>query len=328
MAKFLGAEAAIVTGMGFATNSNNLPAIAGGEGTLMLSDEFNHTSIILGCKLSGAKIRVFKHNDTVDLEKKVLQAIIEGQPSADANKSYIPWSKIIIVVEGIFSMEGTIVNLPEVIRIKKLYKTYLYLDEAHSVGALGKGVVFYYDCDPRDVDIMMGTFTKSFGAAGGYIAGSRDMINYLKVRSHSSCYATSMAPPIARQIISVIDCLMDTNTTSEGSKRLATLRENTQYFRSNLKSKGFIVYGDDNSPVVPLIVYNNSMVVECIRAALKRKVAIVGAGFPATSLLEARIRFCLSASHTKEMLDEVLSVIDEIGETLHLKFVRDYNLVV
>lgn len=109
----------------------------------------------------------------IDLEKQLCKAIVEGQPKC---KTHTPWKKILIVVEGVYSMEGTIVHLPKVIELKKKYKAYLYLDEAHSIGALGKrgrGVVDYYDCDPKDIDILMGTFTKSFGSAGGYIAGSK-----------------------------------------------------------------------------------------------------------------------------------------------------------
>lgn len=326
MAKYLGAEAALVVGMGFATNSNNIPALAGGKGTLIMSDELNHASLIVGCKLSGATCRVFKHNDTYDLEKKLRRALLEGQPTQDGQ--YRPWKKAIIIVEGIFSMEGTIVNLPEVIRIKKKYKAYLYLDEAHSIGALDKGVVFYYNCNPKDVDILMGTFTKSFGAAGGYIAGSKELINFLRIKSHSSCYSSTMAPPVARQIIGVIDSIIGDETDAsknEGLQRIATLRDNTRYFRSKLKQKGFAVIGSDDSPVVPLMVYSATIVVEMIRDALKQKVAIVGAGFPATPLLEARVRFCVSSAHSKEMLDKVIEVIDDVGEKLHVKFAQDNN---
>lgn len=321
MARYLGTEAAIVVGMGFATNSNNIPALAGwSKGTLIMSDELNHASLIVGCKLSGAACKVFKHNDTRDLERKLRRELIKGQPTEDG--SFKPWNKAIIIVEGIFSMEGTIVNLPEVIRIKKKYKAYLYLDEAHSIGALDKGVVFYYNCDPRDVDILMGTFTKSFGAAGGYIAGSKHLIDYLKVKSHASCYATTMAAPVARQIIGVIDSIIGDEDPgkNEGLQRIHRLKENTRYFRNKLKERGFAVIGSEDSPVVPLMVYSATIVVEFIRDALKRNVAIVGAGFPATPLLEARVRFCVSSAHTKDMLDRVVDVIDDIGTRLHVKF--------
>lgn len=169
-AQFLGTEDAIVFGMGFATNSMNLPSFLT-PGSLVISDEKNHASIILGLRLSGATIRVFHHNDMTDLERVIQNAIYYGQPKTGA-----PWKKIIIVVEGVFSMEGSIVNLPKVIELKKKYKAYVYLDEAHSVGAMGpngRGVVDYFGCNPKDIDILMGTFTKSFGSSGGYIAGTK-----------------------------------------------------------------------------------------------------------------------------------------------------------
>ena len=337
MANYLGVEAAIVMGMGFATNSNNIPALAAGKGTLIMSDELNHSSLITGCRLAGATCRVFNHNDTVDLERKLRRELLKGQPQPNPSGNrqqhqtsgnspqttgYRPWKKIIIVVEGIYSMEGTIVRLPELIRIKKKYKAYLYLDEAHSVGALDKGVVNYFNCDPNDVDILMGTFTKSFGAAGGYIAGSKKLIDYLRVRSHASCYAATMAPPVARQIIGVIDSIVGNKedpSANEGLQRIRKLRENTIYFRSKLEEKGFNLLGNHDSPVVPLMVYSATIVVEMIRAAMKRNVALVGAGFPATPLLEARVRFCVSSAHTKEMLDHVIDVVDEIGSKLRVK---------
>merc|ERR1712048_1552430 len=183
---------------GFATNSTCIPSLIG-PGCCLVSDELNHASLVLGSRLSGAKVYVFKHNDMVSLEKVLKDAIVQGQP-----RTHRPWKKVIIVVEGIYSMEGSIVKLKEIIELKKKYKAYLYLDEAHSIGALGhqgKGVVQHCGCDVRDVDVMMGTFTKSFGAAGGYISGSSQIISYLRKSSHAQAYSTSMAPGVAKQVI-------------------------------------------------------------------------------------------------------------------------------
>jgi len=150
----------------------------------------------------------------VDLENKLRQQIIHGQ-----TKTRRPWKKIIIIVEGIYSMEGTIINLPEIIKLKKKYKCYVYLDEAHSIGAIGhkgRGVIDYFGCDPTDIDLLMGTFTKSFGAAGGYIAGKKDIIDHLRIHSHSSSYSTSIAPCIAQQIICVLKVIMGTDGSDDG----------------------------------------------------------------------------------------------------------------
>ncbi|XP_013888084.1 serine palmitoyltransferase 2 [Austrofundulus limnaeus] len=319
IARFLGVESAMAFGMGFATNSMNIPALTG-KGCLILSDELNHTSLVLGARLSGSTIRVFKHNNMQSLEKLLRDAIVHGQP-----RTHRPWKKILIVVEGIYSMEGSIVRLPEIIALKKRYKAYLYLDEAHSIGALGpngKGVVDYFGLDPKDVDVMMGTFTKSFGAAGGYIGGKKELINYLRCHSHSAVYATSMSPPVAQQIITSMKVIMGEDGTSLGADRLRQLSENTTYFRRKLREMGFIIYGNDNSPVVPLMLYMPAKIGAFGREMVKRNIGTVVVGFPATPIIESRARFCVSAAHTKEMLDRALEAISEVGDLLQLKYSR------
>ncbi|KAM4662252.1 serine palmitoyltransferase 2 isoform 1-T6 [Discoglossus pictus] len=319
VAQFLGVEASMTYGMGFATNSMNIPALAG-KGCLILSDELNHASLVLGARLSGATIRIFKHNNMQSLEKLLRDAIVQGQP-----RTHRPWKKILILVEGIYSMEGSIVRLPEVIALKKKYKAYLYLDEAHSIGALGpngRGVVDYFGLDPRDVDIMMGTFTKSFGGAGGYIGGSKVLIDYLRAHSHSTAYATSMSPPVAEQIITSMKCIMGADGTTLGRDRVEQLAENTRYFRRRLTEMGFIIYGNSDSPVVPLMLYMPAKIGAFGREMLKRNIGVVVVGFPATPIIESRARFCVSAAHTKEMLDVALREISEVGDLLQLKYSR------
>lgn len=315
-AQFLGVEDAIVFGMGFATNSLNLPSLLS-PGCLVVSDEKNHASIILGLRLSGATTKVYKHNNVKSLEKVIQQSIVNGQPNGQ------PWKKILIILEGVFSMEGSICRLPEIIAIKKKYGAYVYLDEAHSVGATGpngRGITDYYGIDPKDIDILMGTFTKSFGSAGGYIAGSKNLINVLRIHSHAHCYASSMSPAVTQQILTSMKTIMGLDGTDEGKKRIDQLARNTRYFRRRLAQIGVITYGHEDSPVVPMLVYLFSKIGAVVRTLAKRNVAVVGAGFPATPIMEGRIRFCLSAAHTKEQLDYVLAAIDDIGSTLGLKY--------
>ncbi|XP_049319598.1 serine palmitoyltransferase 2 [Astyanax mexicanus] len=319
VARFLGVESAMAFGMGFATNSMNIPALTG-KGCLILSDELNHASLVLGARLSGSTIRVFKHNNMQSLEKLLRDAIVHGQP-----RTHRPWKKILILVEGIYSMEGSIIRLPEVIALKKKYKAYLYLDEAHSIGALGpsgRGVVEYFGLDPTDVDIMMGTFTKSFGAAGGYIGGKKELIDYLRSHSHSAVYATSMSPPVVEQIITSMKCIMGEDGTTIGRERVQQLAENTVYFRRRLREIGFIIYGNNDSPVVPLMLYLPAKIGAFGREMLKRNIGVVVVGFPATPIIESRARFCVSASHTKEMLDQALNAISEVGDLLQVKYSR------
>ncbi|XP_061889788.1 serine palmitoyltransferase 2b isoform X2 [Entelurus aequoreus] len=319
IARFLGVESAMAFGMGFATNSMNIPALTG-KGCLILSDELNHASLVLGARLSGSTIRVFKHNNMQSLEKLLRDAIVHGQP-----RTHRPWRKILIIVEGIYSMEGSIVRLPEVIALKKRYKAFVYLDEAHSIGALGphgKGVVDFFGLDPTDVDVMMGTFTKSFGGAGGYIGGKKELIDYLRQNSHSALYATSMPPPVAQQIITSMKIIMGEDGTTLGADRLRQLSENTTYFRRKLREMGVIIYGNKDSPVVPVMLYMPAKIGAFGREMLKRNIGTVVVGFPATPIIESRARFCISAAHSREMLDTVLEAMNEVGDLLQLKYSR------
>ncbi|KAF4023113.1 hypothetical protein G4228_015174 [Cervus hanglu yarkandensis] len=259
--------------------------------------------------------------DMQSLEKLLRDAVIYGQP-----RTRRAWRKILILVEGIYSMEGSIVCLPDIVALKKKYKAYLYIDEAHSIGSVGptgRGVVEFFGIDPRDIDVFMGTFTKSFGAAGGYIAGRKDLVDYLRTHSHSAAYATSMSPPVAEQIIRVMKLIMGLDGTTKGLQRIQQLAKNTRYFRQRLSKMGFIVYGNEESPVVPLLLYMPAKVAAFARHLLKRKIGVVVVGFPATPLAEARARFCVSAAHTREMLDTVLEALDEMGDLLDVKYSRN-----
>uniref|UniRef100_A0A0N4ZIL5 serine C-palmitoyltransferase n=1 Tax=Parastrongyloides trichosuri TaxID=131310 RepID=A0A0N4ZIL5_PARTI len=322
VAEFLGTEDAMVYSMGFATNSMNTPCLVD-KHSLIISDQLNHTSLILGCRMSGASIRVFKHDDMLSLEQTIRNAIAYGNP-----KTHRPYQKILIIVEGIYSMEGSICNLPQIIEIKKKYKCYLYLDEAHSIGAMGpngKGIVEYWGCDVNDVDIMMGTFTKSFGSAGGYIAGKKKIIDHLRVSSSTSYYSSPMSPPIAQQVYTSMSIIMGKDGSNEGRKRIEQLARNSKYFRKHLKKMGMIVYGSDDSPVVPILFYYPTYCGAFGREMLARKVGVVVVSHPATPMTESRARICLSAAHTKEMLDDVLKKIDEVGDILDLKFMKHSN---
>jgi len=242
VARFVRKPDAMVFGMGFGTNSTGIPALIG-KGGLIISDSNNHSSLVSGARSSGAKIMVFKHNDPEDLEAVVRRAIVSGQP-----RTHRPWNRILIVVEGIYSMEGEICPLQEIVRIKKKYKCYLYLDEAHSIGALGatgRGVCEHTGVDPNDVDILMGTFTKSFGAVGGYIASSKETIAYLRRTTAGSVYSQSISPPACQQCISAIKIILGEDGTDIGKKKLRQLKENANYVRRELNRIGYALFWHD-----------------------------------------------------------------------------------
>ncbi|GFP92047.1 long chain base biosynthesis protein 2a [Phtheirospermum japonicum] len=362
VASFVGKPAALVFGMGYVTNSAILPVLIG-KGGLIISDSLNHNSIVNGARGSGSTIRVFQHNTPSHLEKVLREQIAEGQP-----RTHRPWKKIIVLVEGIYSMEGELCQLPEIVSICKKFKAYVYLDEAHSIGAIGKsgrGVCELLGIDTSDVDVMMGTFTKSFGSCGGYIAGSnvvdlssyhqlvlawnlpivyascvgphktttpnltctnilsknfQELIQYLKYTCPAHLYATSISPPAAQQIISSIKVLLGEDGSSRGAQKLAKIRENSNFFRSELQKMGFEVLGDNDSPVMPIMLYNPAKIPAFSRECLKRNVAVVTVAFPATPLLLARARICISAAHSREDLIKALEVISRVGDMVGIKY--------
>ncbi|KZT59264.1 PLP-dependent transferase, partial [Calocera cornea HHB12733] len=366
VARFLGVEDAAVVSMGFATNSTTLPALVS-RGSLVISDEYNHASIRTGVRLSGASVRLFKHNDMASLEQLLREAISQGQP-----RTHRPWKKILVVVEGLYSMEGTFLDLPAIMALKKRYKFYLYVDEAHSIGAIGphgRGVCDYFGIDPREVDILMGTFTKSFGAAGGYIAGSKVLIDKLRTINHAFAYAEAVSPPVLVQLTAAMASIMGvapplTTPTGvapnaqtgamvpyvhpgpapaailpswmhlppallsgvEGNTRLRRLAFNSRYLSQGLRKLGFIIYGHRDSPIVPLLIFNPGKMPVFSRLMLAANTypgavpfVVVIVAYPATPLITSRVRFCMSASHTKADVDRLLRACDKVGDLLDLK---------
>jgi serine palmitoyltransferase len=317
VAEFLQTEDSLIFGMGYGTNSTGIPALIG-KGGLIISDSNNHASIVTGARTSGAKIKVFRHNDVEDLELVVRDAIINGQP-----RTHLPWTKILILVEGIYSMEGQMSPLAEIVAIKKKYKCYLMIDEAHSIGAIGssgRGITEEKGVSTADVDIMMGTFTKSFGAVGGYIAGSYETINFLRNTCVGSVHSASISPPACQQILAAMGIIMGTDGTELGATKLKQLRDNSDYFRKKVTDMGFHVLGDYGSPVVPIMIYQPAKIAAFSRECLKRKLAVVVVGFPAAPLLLSRTRICISAAHTREQLDDALEKISEVGDLLNMKY--------
>ena len=321
VAKFVGKEAALVYSMGYGTNTSTIASLMG-PGTLIISDSLNHTSIVNGARASPAFIRVFTHNDTKDLEKILKDAIVNGQP-----KHHRPWRKILVMVEGIYSMEGALCNLPEILKVVKKYKAYIYVDEAHSIGALGKsgrGICEYKGVDPADIDILMGTFTKSFSGMGGYIAASHEVISYMKSVSAGVLYHNSLSPIVTRQILTAFKVIMGSIGGRIGRSKLDRLTENSNYFRSKLINMGLHVYGNYDTPIIPVLIYFPAKIAAFSRECLKRGLAVVVVGFPATSVILSRARFCVSAGHTRADLDFALEIIDEVADLLCLKYNKGF----
>ncbi len=317
IARFVGKESAMVFSMGFGTNASAFPALIG-KGCLVISDELNHASIRFGARLSGAMIEMFKHNDIKDLERVLRSVISQGQP-----RTHRPWKRILVAVEGLYSMEGSMCNLPGIVSLKKRYKFHLFVDEAHSIGALGpkgKGVCDYFGINPSEVDILMGTLTKSFGANGGYIAGDKAIVDKLRLTNAGSLYGEAPAPAVLTQIASSLRIINGEFVPGQGEERLQRLAFNSRYLRLGLKRLGFIVYGHDDSPIIPVLLYNPAKMPAFSHEMLKRKISVVVVGYPATPLVSSRARFCVSAAHTKDDLDRLLEACDTVGDVLQIKF--------
>ncbi|KKK25294.1 putative serine palmitoyltransferase 2 [Aspergillus ochraceoroseus] len=301
VANFVGKEASMVFSMGFGTNANIFPALVG-KGCLIISDELNHASIRFGARLSGASITMFKHNDMRELELKLREAISQGQP-----RTHRPWKKILVVVEGLYSMEGSMCNLPGIIALKRRYKFHLFIDEAHSIGAIGprgRGVCDYFGIDTDEVDILM----------------DKVMIDKLRATNSGVVYGESPSPVVLAQIMSALRLISGGIIPGQGEERLQRLAFNSRYLRLGLKRLGFIVYGHDDSPIIPILLFNPAKMPAFSHEMLKRKISVVVVGYPATPLVSSRARFCVSAAHTKEDLDRILAACDEIGNILQLKF--------
>jgi serine palmitoyltransferase len=319
VAQYVGKEDAVAFAMGFATNFSGLASLLDKD-TLVLSDSLNHCSLVWGVRISAGQVKVFPHNRLEVLEQRIRHAIVHGQP-----RTHRPWKRIVILVEGVYSMEGEIIDLPAVVAIKKKYRCLLYVDEAHSIGALGatgRGVCEHHGVDPRDVDLLMGTFTKSFGSIGGYIAGDRNVIAFLRRVSGATVYGEALASAAAEQALSSLRVILGEDGTNIGAQKIRQLRENAIYFRDGLKKLGLTVFGEDASPVIPVMLYNPAKMPAFSRKLLKRGLAVVVVGYPATSLIESRARFCVSAAHTREDLDHALKAINEVASEAMIRYER------
>jgi len=298
----------VVFSMGWGGNMATISAMTT-RADVVISDSMNHNSIAMGCKLSHATKRKFEHNDMADLEAKLQWATRRvTQPGVSG--------RVFVIVEGIYSMEGDYTRLRDIVALKTRYAFLLYMDEAHSSGCMGvsgRGMCEHLGVDTAAVDVLMGTFSKSYGAMGAYIIAPTALIRAVRARSCLSYANPVMNEVLITQISAAID-VIDADTSPRGDNRLATLRHNSILFRQKLKSAGFEVGGCADSPVVPLLLYSPLVMADFSRECLRRGLAVVVVGFPATSLFGWRARFCLSAKHTQRDLEYALSVICDIGK--------------
>lgn len=267
----------------------------------ILSDALNHASIIDGCRLSRAKIIPFEHSNMEDLEQKAKEAKESGK-----------YKKIMIITDGVFSMDGDIAKLPEIVEIAKKYDLITYVDDAHGSGVLGSGAgtVKHFGLE-KEIDFQMGTLSKAIGVVGGYVAGSKELIDWLKVSSRPFLFSTAVTPADAVSATKAIEILME----SEGL--IKRLWDNGDYLKEGLSELGFNI-GESETPITPCIIGDESLTQQFSKRLLEEGVYAKGIVFPTVPRKTGRVRNMPTAAHTKEMLDDALKVYEKVGKELQV----------
>jgi glycine C-acetyltransferase len=298
IAEFKGTEAAIAFQSGFNCNMGAISAVMTKEDAI-LSDELNHASIIDGCRLSGAKIIRIKHQDMKDLEKKAKEAI--------ESKKY---KKIMYITDGVFSMDGDIARLPEIIPIVEKYGLITYVDDAHGSGVTGKGAgtVKHFGLSDK-IDMQMGTLSKAIGVVGGYVAGSKTLIDWLKARSRPFLFSTSLTPGAA--------ALASITLMQEHPELVEKVWENANYFKEELKKVGYNI-GMSETPITPVILGDEKVTQTFSKKLIEHGIYAKPIVYPTVPLGTGRIRNMPTAEHTREKLDEAVAVYQKIGKEMEI----------
>ncbi|MGD1807471.1 aminotransferase class I/II-fold pyridoxal phosphate-dependent enzyme [Dapis sp. BLCC M126] len=298
IADFIGVEDSILYVGGHATNVTTISHLFG-QNDLILHDSLSHNSIFQGCLLSGATIIAFPHNDWEALDRLL----------RDRRHRY---KRVLIAIEGVYSTDGDIPDLPKFIEIKKHYKTFLMVDEAHSIGTIGKhgrGISEYFGVNPNNVDLWMGTLSKSFASCGGYIAGSKALVEYLKYTSPGFVYSVGISPPDTASVLAAIQLL------KREPERVARLQEMSRLFLESARERGLNTGMSKDSPVIPIIVGESIKSVMLSQNLFKRGINVPFMFYPSVPQNAARLRFFITCNHTEE---QIRFTIDALAEELSL----------
>ena len=298
LAEFKGTEAAISYQSGFNCNMAAISAVMD-KSDAILSDQLNHASIIDGCRLSRAKIIAFKHSDMEDLRQKAKEATESGL-----------YNKVMVITDGVFSMDGDIAKLPEIVEIAKEFDLITYVDDAHGSGVTGKGkgTVKHFGLE-KEIDMQMGTLSKAVGVVGGYVAGKKNLIDWLKVRSRPFLFSTAVTPGDVAAITAAVQMIIDSTELHD------LLWDNGDYLKKGLKELGFNI-GDSETPITPCIIGDEKLTQEFSKRLFEEGVYAKSIVFPTVPKGTGRVRNMPTAAHTKEMLDEAIEVYGRVGKEL------------
>jgi len=297
IAEFKHVEACVVFQSGFAANAGTVAAILTPEDHIV-SDELNHASIIDGCRLSRAKIHVFPHKDVEQAERAL--AALDGAPG-----------RKLLISDGVFSMDGDIGPLPGLVEAAERHGAIMMVDDAHSSGVLGRngrGTIDHFGLDGR-VHVQVGTLSKAIGVLGGYVCGSRGLIEFLYHRARPFLFSTSHPPAVAAACLAAFDVL------EQEPERIEALWRNTRYFKQGLSKAGFDT-GISETPITPVIVGEAARAHQLSRELFSEGVLATGICFPTVPKGKARVRTIVTATHTQAELDRALEVFERVGRRM------------
>ena len=304
IAAFKGVEACVVFQSGFAANAGTVSSILGKE-DFILSDELNHASIIDGARLSRAKIKVFRHKDATHAEELLKE--IQNEPG-----------RKLLITDGVFSMDGDIGPVDKLCDLADKYGAIMMVDDAHASGVLGRngrGSVDHFHCTQR-VDVQVGTLSKAIGALGGYVCGSRDLIDYLYHRARPFLFSTSHPPSVAATCIAAFDIL------ESEPERIERLWSNTTYFKQQLADAGFDVGGKttpkSETPITPIIIGDGRQTMDFSKALFDAGLMASGIAFPTVPEGKARIRTIMTSEHTRKQIDQALEILTEVARKMKI----------
>jgi glycine C-acetyltransferase len=299
IAKFKHVEASVVFQSGFTANAGTVQAILSRE-DIIISDQLNHASLIDGCRLSRAEIKIFPHKDL-----EACESILKEIAGRKCRK--------LLVTDGVFSMDGDIAPLPQLVELAEKYGCIMMIDDAHASGVLGRngcGTVDHYHLHGR-VDIQVGTLSKAIGALGGYVCSTRDAIEFLYHRARPFLFSTSHPPSVAATCLAAFEVLQ------EEPQLIDRLWANTQFFKEGLKKLGFNT-GVSQTPITPVIVGDAALAHQFSRELFAAGVFAQGIGFPTVPEGKARIRTIVTATHTQEELTRALEILESVGKKLRI----------
>ena len=303
LAKFKHAEASLVYQTGFAANAGLIPQLAG-KGDLIISDELNHGSIIDGVRLSHGERAVYKHSDADDL----------GRVLDEAEKHSPEYRRILVITDGVFSMDGDIAPLDKVAKVASEHGAMVYVDDAHGEGVLGedgRGIVSHFKLGRDKVQVEMGTFSKAFGVVGGHVSGSKDLYNFAYNKSRTWLLSGSHPPAVAAACIAAIDVL------ESEPQHVRTLWDHTRYFKKAMKDLSFNI-GNSETPITPVIVGESSVAKKLSARLFEEGVFALPIVFPMVARDKARIRTIMNAALTRKDLDFAIGAFEKIGKELHI----------